>query len=313
MGQGSLMEALGYPYITHRNLNYILSPGSVMNASQLANWLLSHTNSTSATPYYSDSALRKYHAIWIAFYRNVQIQPLTTTLDYHKWDNSFTLGTNLATPITMTQWMVMMLMTRICPWSEDMFTSAQLDDIMRHIYMPVLENTATNVKIDNTGASSVEYPIQAEATRFMTVQNISYQQANGTNSVVKLPIPSILNRALSNLNYGNPDQDTLMFDLFSLKRAHMLERFLKRGHYFGTDEYRDIIKGQYGVDISDLRLNRPHFLGGSTSMIDKQQHISTAGQTAEEASADKSKTTFGQRLVTATGDCSGDTFTDFAE
>lgn len=316
VGQGSLLDALGYPYVSHNNLKRYIdgsipSVTSVPSANYAAHFLFYGTETTTPEPLFSDMSLRKYQAIWIAFYRNVQIQPLngSTYLDYHKWDNSLSLGVVPASPVTFTPWHVMLFVTRVCPWSEDLFTSAQLDDIMRHVYLPT---TNSDPDVRYSGSTNVEYPDIIDGNRFMTVQNISYQDAKGQNRSVSLPIPSILNRALSGLNYQDPDDSVAFaFDLFSLKRAQMLERFLKRGHYYGTDEYRDIIKGQYGVDISDLRLNRPHFLGGAISKVGKQQNISQSGQTGIEGSG-----SFGQRLAIAGGDnssVSGDTYTDFAE
>lgn len=314
-GHDSLFDMFGYPYISHDAL-FNVCQGKISYSSielNLIKYLL-YFSSSVAEPFMSDSKLRKYHAIWIEFYRNVQIQKISSVLNYHKWDNSMTLGTG-TTAVKPTEWQLLLLIKRICPWNEDTFTSAQLDDIMRRIYMPVVIDGTT----DNTGSVTISgsTPIEDNSlpdsitgmSRFMTLQSISYQDSKGVSRTVQLPIPSILNRSISQLSYANSDSSSVQgFDLFSLKRAQMLERFLKRNHYFGDDEYRDIIKGQYGVDISDLRLNRPQFLGGDTLLMELDQHISTAGETGSAGSG-----TFGERVVTGDNKLVGNTFTDFTE
>lgn len=304
IGQGSLLESLGYPYVSHENFD-IACKYTGTGTNELLASLFFYGIYASTLPLYSDMSLRKYQSIWISFYRNVQIQKINDVLDYHKWGNTDLLPSSFAIPANHL-WCYQLLLTRVCPWSEDMFTSAQMDDIMRRVYVPLLNQ--------DTGQLGFGFDSDIEANdfvtgdRLLTVQEISYQNEKGENVSSFLPIPSILNRSLRSLNYSPRISGDSSFDLFSLKRAHMLERFLKRGHYFGTDEYRDIIKGQYGVDISDLRLNRPHFLGGSTAQIQMSQHISTAGSIGESGSG-----TFGSRIATGSGKIDGDTFTDFAE
>lgn len=314
-GQGSLFDAFGYPYISHDSLRNMCNgvwPSSLTDIQHVQQLLYSLT--TTSEPLFSDSKLRKYQAIWIEFYRNVQIQKITNVLNYHKWDNSLTLGTGTSISAP-TEWQILMLIKRICPWNEDTFTSCQLDDIMRRIYLPVVldDNLSSTGTIISSGTSNIENNTLPDESfgmsRFMTAQRISFLDSKGTTQYIELPIPSILNRSISNLDYNvNNGFDVQGFDLFSLKRAQMLERFLKRNHYFGDDEYRDIIRGQYGVDVSDLRLNRPHFLGGDTVMMQLDQHISTAGETGSAGSG-----TFGERVVTGNGHLEGNTFTDFAE
>lgn len=324
IGQGSLLESLGYPYVSHRNLKNICIDGAstalgTYNAPKFFMYLLYGAGSvigktSHVDPLMTDTALRCYHAVWIEFYRNVQIQKLSIPLDYHKWDDTLSLGTS--TSSVWSAWHWFMIMKHICPWSEDMFTSAQLDDIMRRVYLPIL-NPDDDV-IVNSGSSSTEDNTYIDGTRYMTLQAISYKDNEGVGSTCWLPIPSILNRSISKLSYDSSGANpvTGAFDLFSLKRAHMLERYLKRAHFFGNDEYRDVIKGQYGVDLSDLRLNRPHFLGGSTSVINLNQKVSSAGNI--DASPDSSNTpssdAFGQRVaVSDPSNMKIGTFTDFSE
>ena len=142
VGEGSLLDQLGYPYVSHRNLYAYISGGisgvsAVPSVASASRFMFYASESVTTEPLFSDTALRKYQAIWVAFYRNVQIQKLDSNgyLDYHKWSNSLSLGTNPASPVTFTPWHVMQFVTRVCPWSEDLFTSAQLDDIMRHVYL----------------------------------------------------------------------------------------------------------------------------------------------------------------------------------
>lgn len=320
-GQNSLFDAFGYPYISHSVLrSYCLgtssyNPGSnFYNMWKMLTYDLNSSGLSTNEPFFSDSKLRKYQAIWIEFYRNVQIQKITNVLNYHKWDNSLSLGVGNDTSVP-TEWQILMLIKRICSWNEDTFTSCQLDDIMRRIYLPVVIDTeiSSSGNVVVSGNPNNEFNASPDASygmsRFMTVQDITYKDSFGADKYITLPIPSILNRSIASLDYdfGN-SMNVQGFDLFSLKRAQMLERFLKRNHYFGDDEYRDIIKGQYGVDVSDLRLNRPHFLGGDTVMMQLDQHISTAGEIGSAGSG-----TFGERVVTGNGHLEGNTFTDFAE
>lgn len=313
-GEHSLFDNLGYPYVSHEQLRNLCLNGissSAVAQERVRAYLMFNSPVTAAPPteYFNDFALRCYQAVWIDFYRNVQIQKkIGDVLDYHKWDNSMSLDTNPTQ--TPSAWQFQLLITRICPWNEDVFTSAQLDDIMRHIYMPV---TSSDAGMVNPGtATDIEDSSVIPGSRFMTVQAISYNDVNGVPHTVNLPIPTLLNKSIHSLTYDDADIQTYGFDLFSMKRAQMLERFLKRGHYFGNDEYRDIMKGRYGVDISDLRLNRPHFLGGATNLLQLDQHISTAGITPS-AGVGQDSGSFGQRIVTGNGHLEGNTFTDFSE
>lgn len=309
-GEGSLLDEFGYPYISDTILRSFFLNGNSIFSTALPNlqdyfsYLFYNHAYSDAFPFFNDFALRAYHAVWIEFYRNVQLQKLTDDLDYHNWDNTYSLndGNNY-------YWMLFMLTKHICPWNEDLFTSAQTDDIMRRVFMPVVSSAPYATE----GSTNIEYNKDNTAvSRFLTLQQISYLDDKGVNKNVTLPVPSILNSSIHALTYDTELSNGSGFDLFSLKRAQMLERFLKRGHYFGSDEYRDIIKGQYGVDISDLRINRPQFLGGDTSFIQLNQHVSTAGSTPTQEIGQDSGS-FGQRIVTGNGQVTGNTFTDFSE
>lgn len=310
-GEHSLFDNLGYSYVSHDQLSNLCLKGLSSSSTVVWDRILAYLMFSSPVQlnppslYFNDTALRCYQAVWIDFYRNVQIQKkVGDVLDYHKWDNQMSLNNNPNQ--APSAWQMQLLITRICPWNEDLFTSAQLDDIMRHIYMPITESLDGVVAFGPSSTSENSSVIPG--ARWITSQQLSYQDSNGVSRSVILPIPTLLNRALNNITDTDPTADTFGFDLFSMKRAQMLERFLKRGHYFGNDEYRDIIKGRYGVDVSDLRLNRPHFLGGATSMMQLDQHISSAGETGIVGSG-----SFGQRVVTGNGHLEGNTFTDFSE
>lgn len=97
-------------------------------------------------------------------------------------------------------------------------------------------------------------------------------------------------------------------ELFSLRKAQMLENFLKR-IYYGGDEYRDRMLSLYGARIEDYRINRPKWLSSSLTSLQKKQEVANTGSAPGSASTMQA---MGTRLATATIDSSnGDGYTDF--
>lgn len=251
--------------------------------------------------------LRAYYAIWYEHYRNMWLEPRTSDLmDYKDWGSvSLFSGSTMSTAIGV------LLPMRCRPWVDDPFTTSQIDDMARHVYAPVLD-----VSPDSNLYSNPAEPAQINGANADLVGNlwsqttINYSDENGNSRTIECPLPQALSGAINSFNRNYAASDAYMVDLFTIKKAHMLERFLKRNLAFG-DEYRDRVKAHYGVTIEDYRINRPHYLSGSVDSVDIKQEVANTGAKNDSASSDMVKQ--GDRLATATATSgSGDGYTFFA-
>lgn len=243
-------------------------------------------------------ALRVMYAIWYEKFRNVDLEPVNSNLpDWRDFGSTsifdISNGGNLC-----------YLLYRIRPWYQDMFTSAQIDDLSRHVWAPVYstsdtayyhENDENNLDANEPDVSSINAPKPASYTLRWR------DQLDGSNKSITCPVPTNINDILSQNDLSA--QDVYGLDLNSLRQTQQLERYLKRNYLFG-DEYQDRMLAHYNSRVSDMRINRPEIISQSLNNAKRDQVVSNVS-TAES--------NVGDRTATGTLSAGGDQFTFFAE
>lgn len=270
----------------------------VGQAVTFENWL----NNFSDTPQ-NEYAIRAMYAVWYELFRNVDLEPVGQNLpDWQEWSSTsifdMSAGGNL-----------LYLIYRIRPWEDDMFVSAQIDDLSRHVYAPILADTIGpgesvayhNLPQNNLDTQSTD-SIQLASFRKPSIYSIGYlNQLTGEASTVECPVPSNINDVLSSIDKSF--KDVYGLDLNTLRQSQMLEKYLKRNYLFG-DEYQDRMLAHYNSRVSDMRINKPEILSRSLDGYDMGQEVSNV-------STDETKV--GDRTATATIDVNGEEFTTFCE
>lgn len=252
----------------------------------------------------NEYALRIMYAIWYELWRNVDLEPVSTTLpDWQEWSSTsifdMSAGGNL-----------LYLIYRIRPWEDDMFVSAQIDDMSRHVYAPIYASSTDSNgyhvddvnNLDTNNPNNIDHPSNAGHPT-PAYYNLSWHdQLSNTTTLVTCPVPANINDVLSNLDRSFVDVYGL--DLNTLRQSQMLEKYLKRNYLFG-DEYQDRMLAHYNSRVSDMRINKPEILSRSQDGYDMQQEVSNVSTSAGTA--------VGDRTATATIDINGEQFTTFCE
>lgn len=252
--------------------------------------------------------LRFMYAIWYEHFRNVDLEPVSNTLpDWREWSSTsifdMSAGGNL-----------LYLIYRIRPWEKDMFISAQVDDMSRHVYAPIYSSSSDGVSYhselhnnldiqsDYMGEPST-YPENSAGFRKPEQYSLGWvDPLSGTSQYVVCPVPSNINDVLSALDHNFVDVYGL--DLNTLRQSQMLEKYLKRNYLFG-DEYQDRMLAHYNSRVSDMRVNKPSILSQSLDGYEMKQQVSNVSTSAG--------TSVGDRTATATIPVNGNQFTTFCE
>lgn len=331
-GEGSLMDYFGYPIMKHADvdqwINMIIrnfendSDANVSlkikgNAYEIASslpsgaplsWLVSSRPSLLTQLYVIDNrevneyALRAFYAIWFEYYRVNELEPRSNDLwEYHDF------GSTPLIQVDANKFVGCLLPLRPRCWNKDPFTTAQIDDICRHVYAPVLYKPDTTDKDepfnDSVSFSSSPFPAQSLPSDDMyrtgniwSGVSLQYIDEYGITHYIGCPLPQALSNQISSFSRYAESNGVLGVDLFTLKKAKMLEQYLKRNFAFG-DEYKDRIKAHYGVTIEDANLNIPQYLSGSVHYMDIKQEVANTGAKIGE---DTGQVEQGTRLATAT-------------
>lgn len=256
----------------------------------------------------NEYAIRAMYAVWYELFRNVDLEPVGQNLpDWQEWSSTsifdMSAGGNL-----------LYLIYRIRPWEEDMFTSAQIDDLSRHVYAPVMsyplvshdsvafhDLPQNNLETQTTIDTSLE-AITSTSFYKPCIYTIGYlDQLSGEPKSIQCPVPTNINDVLSSID--KTFYDVYGLDLNTLRQSQMLEKYLKRNYLFG-DEYQDRMLAHYNSRVSDMRINKPEILSRSLDGYNMGQEVSNV-------STDETKV--GDRTATATIDVNGEEFTTFCE
>lgn len=254
----------------------------------------------------NEYAIRAMYAIWYELFRNVDLEPVSNTLpDWQDWSSTsifdMSAGGNL-----------LYLIYRIRSWEKDMFISAQIDDMSRHVYAPIYASSfsgvagasdASNTVDANFAVSPISDSDNGISGSKPSLYSLTYYDSQNFNSniEVKCPVPSNINDVLSALD--KQFVDVYGLDLNTLRQSQMLEKYLKRNYLFG-DEYQDRMLAHYNSRVSDMRINKPEVLSQSLTGYEMGQEVSNV-------STDETKV--GERTATATVSVEGEQYTTFCE
>lgn len=248
--------------------------------------------------------LRVMYVIWYERFRDVHLEPVSATLPYWRDFGSTSIfdlsaGGNLC-----------YLLYRIRSWYNDPFTTAQVDDISRHVYAPIVNSAGSAVayrdltqnNLDTQSDSSVGDPSTSETQRKPAIYSLGWRdQLSGSDKRIDCPVPSNVNDILATAD--RTFYEVYGLDLNTLRQSQQLERYLKRNYLFG-DEYQDRMLAHYNSRVSDMRINRPELLGQSLNQSDMKQEVSNVS--TEE-------TKVGDRTATSTVEFGGDDYSTFCE
>lgn len=251
----------------------------------------------------NEYAIRMMYAVWYELFRNVDLEPVSPTLpDWQEWSSTsifdMSAGGNLC-----------YLLYRFRSWEQDMFISAQIDDLSRHVYAPIFSSSSDtasyhddNMNNHDTQSNDDSSPDSPASMRKPTGLVVGYRdQLTDQDVSIWCPIPSNINDMLSSLD--REFKDVYGLDLNTLRQTQMLERYLKRNYLFG-DEYQDRMLAHYNSRVSDMRINKPEILSQSMDGYDMGQQVSNV-------STDETKV--GDRTATATIPVNGEEYTTFCE
>lgn len=250
----------------------------------------------------NEYAIRAMYAVWYELFRNVDLEPVSPTLpDWQEWSSTsifdMSAGGNL-----------LYLIYRIRPWENDMFISAQIDDLSRHVFAPILNeyDSAAAFHVDSKNNRDTNYLSGIGGTPYgssnPSIYTLRYfDQLTDSSKSIECPVPTNINDVLSALDSNF--REVYGLDLNTLRQSQMLERYLKRNYLFG-DEYQDRMLAHYNSRVSDMRINKPEVLSRSMDGYEMGQEVSNV-------STDETKV--GDRTATATVQVNGDEFTTFCE
>lgn len=299
-GEGSLMDELGYIIVRNDDLRALLWDGVLAFISNSyakpSDFVAKFDNSLQC-----EYGLRAYYAMWYQLLRDPNLEPVSSALPKWKQFGSSSVCT------------LPFFIHRFRSWPEDLFVGSQPDDMMRHVYAPIF-NSYELGDINDSFNSEVGFPdknydynnAEGNADMYVNQHNLTSQtltwrdSLTGSQKSITCPLPAMVNDSLRS---SDKYSDVLGLDLFNLRQAQSLERYLKRNFYFG-DEYKERMLAHYGSEISDYRLNYPTLLSTSINAASQDRLINNTATSESIA---------GERNVNMTIQTSGDGYESFAE
>lgn len=292
VGRYSYYADYRYKYLRPNDIRRICQSIGT-SVSNLTNWYEAFDD----TPL-CEYALRTQYVIWYEHFRNVDLEPEAATLpDWREFGSTSIFDINNGGNFFY-------LVYRPRPWYDDMFMNAQVDDMSRHVWAPILIDDAPNAAIhanavNNHDANAINnaFAVSKPAEYILTYRD----QLTDTDMTVVCPVPTNINDILSQNDLTFLDVYGL--DLNSLRQAQQLERYLKRNYLFG-DEYQDRMLAHYSSRVSDLRINRPEIISRSLNSANMGQEIANMSNGVSNA---------GDRTATGTLVANGKGFSMYAE
>lgn len=290
-----------YSYFGEFKYNYI-RPSDLYKIAyrpELYPFITDHFSSLFDLTFLNEYPLRMMYVVWYERFRDVNLEPVCSTLpDWHDFGSTsiFDLanGGNIC-----------YLLYRFRNWYEDIFTGAQIDDLSRHVFAPILGSTvgsatyATDAENNLDANSSNSY--DSNLPKPKTYKLAYHDQLSDSDLEISCPVPSNVNDVLSAVDRSF--YDVYGLDLNTLRQSQQLEKYLKRNYLFG-DEYQDRMLAHYNSRVSDMRVNKPEVLSQSLNGANMEQEI---------ANVSTAQSNVGDRTATGTLQANGDGYTTFCE
>lgn len=291
LGEGSYLDFFGYPILDHRTVNKLVDQYGVTGTTAVV-W----ADVVSDVPLL-DCLPRSFYAVWFYYYRNIYTEPKAKCINPVSWTT---------TPLSYAT-LVKLLVPRFRNWNVDMFTGAQIDDISRHVYAGLTlsggnsQSWAINTDYEDYTPADAGNIKEATAEGIVS-QDLQFIDVDGNVKVQNIRVPSMFG---SDFIAGNGTSLSAPgnLPLLQLRRAKMLERFLKRS-YLGGDTYKDFLQSHFSVSVSEALVNQPEYLRGSSTACDVSMEVNNT--TTAESPA-------GTKTAVMACDASGDGFQKFCD
>lgn len=233
-GTGSYLDKLNCPIIKPFSLD-------ILDQSRPLGEVLVEIINSYDQPIF-EMNIRALFADWFETTRDSNLEPARTLPRYARWTNS-----NIS-----RERLIECLLPRYAVLGRDIFTTANIDSPYRHVVAPIAPDT---------------FSLQTAAGQFDNKLQDAIQVLSTIQEGQKFDLPSATTGSLANYLQHVTRNNLLGIDLNVLRRAKQAKDWLTRGHVYG-DEYQDYILAQYGVKVSDARINKPIYLGGYSKEVD---------------------------------------------
>lgn len=250
-GEGSYLDKLNAPIIGR--FQYYDAFDASVTAGDKWKHLFSGLIANYSCPI-SEMAVRALFADWFETTRDSNLEPASSFPRYERWTNARMSNAHL----------MLCLLPRFSTFGRDIWTTANIDSPYRHVIAPVEQTTYALSSIGSDIQGVLEVASKYNGTSKYTIPNNYGVVGNGMASQTISGVQGI--------------------DLVALKRAGMAKDWLMRGHIFG-DEYQDYILAQYGVKLSEGRINKPLYLGGYSTEVNIDTTVNPTATTVMPAGA----------------------------
>lgn len=277
-GEGSVMDYLGYTIVKHVDVDYWMN--QLPEFSSVAAFVSGASGCFSTIPM-TEYALRAHYFIWYIHERDNNLEPRTSDLpNPRKWSSVPLLNST-----NMVAHGMQLLPLRFRCWTADAFNTAMIDDISRHVFAPVLTSSSLATQSRTEQYSSPTSPVYGTYNNsyeyfsgsLLSSEDITYTDINGSVQILRCPIPQALSKSDSRYS-ENTYVNNHSLDLFTLRKAKMMERTLKRIFANGgSDIYNERFKRLYDVNIPDAELSQPQYLNGSSTPVGSNQQVASTG------------------------------------
>lgn len=130
-------------------------------------------------------------------------------------------------------------------------------------------NTLRWKQLEGIHLTEQSYPIKAGSLSGNTDDAWSTILGNGDGALNSSPLIYPSNLGFESSALGD-------ISINSLRIAFQTQRLLEKDARFGSGRYKEILKGHFGVDTPDARLQRPEYITGSSMKLNMQQIAQTS-------------------------------------
>ena len=214
---------------------------------------------------------RAYNLIWNEWFRDENLQDSVTVAKGDSGDPTYTL---------LKRGKRHDYFTSALPWPQkgdaiDVPLSAQIEANFSSPLSVNVNNISFNSSWVGNGSGNLQLWKAANSDAVQSANSGSSQFSLSGTTSGNVPV-SELNKLADGLSIGNATGSIITIN--ELRQAFQVQRMLEKDARGGT-RYTEILRAHFGVVSPDARLQRPEFLGGSSSRININPVQQTSGTT----------------------------------